>query len=947
MSRKIFLVLIWSLIVGPAVVEAGTPEISAGLAARTLREMDLIDLKVTASDPEGHQLVYEWEITNDETGKAVLRSVVGNTAKLGVYWAASPGGSLNGKKIEVTVKVSHKDPAHGSEVAETVGIYTVQGVNRPPVPSTEGSRLGTPQDRIPSGHGVMAQSYYSSDPDGDTFKSYWALGTKSGGKWITSPIPDYPPALVGSEGGKCSFTVLPMTAPIDQIIKLELHEGLHVVKHQVTAYLRPADGSGPSQGNRAPTITFPTNPVQASPGSQVQLVADVEDLDGDALDFGVVLLQTSTTVPSSSIHIQTISSTKKRVTATVTAPSVAGNYDYRFTATERSTTEKLSDVEILRLVVATTLPPGDGGPGETEETQNSCEAGVQVPTITVTPDPKTKKPLFYSGSSVLISAVSYSPRTRPAYYDPSKTLQGVDVTWDYSQLTAAGITPVIKNVGRVSNPKYTDSTCTFTVPPLTVGKTINLTITAKDVYGCSTSFQFAIRLEPQQTSTNQPPVAKIQYKKGSEAYQNAPTGSVAIETTSQVTVTLNAGTSTDDGGAANLTYTWSKQDSISAGGVTLGSGSGATSTLQIEKGTKGTVTVTLTAKDQENAIGTATITFVFIDPAQKPIARAEAKVGGTALAGPVDEGTVVTLDGSGSSRQDNTTENLTYQWTQTAGPSVEIQNANQAVAQFTAPAATETATQLKFELIVSDAGIPSDPAVVTVDLSGPCFYFSQVAIGPLRSSQLRTVLLLVNRNETAAKGVRVNFFTQNGTPLEIDINGEPWNSEPFDIPPLSSKRLVFTGQDSKIGWAQVESSARIAGLLLYQIVDPNENVESELGLYSTEAATRFVTFFDTADETALAVANTTSQDATVYVKLFDEKNGKKVFEKNLFQRLPGMVLPGMHHDAKFLDSNFLGELPLDFSTGTLMIESDVPISITVLKTKGGVIFSTLPVATTR
>ncbi|WP_415311070.1 PKD domain-containing protein [Candidatus Nitrosocosmicus sp. FF01] len=90
----------------------------------------------------------------------------------------------------------------------------------------------------------------------------------------------------------------------------------------------------------------------------------------------------------------------------------------------------------------------------------------------------------------------------------------------------------------------------------------------------------------------------------------------------------------------------------------------------------------------------------------------------TADAGPdqtVESGDTVQLDGSGSSDPRN--ETLTYQWTQTGGPGVMLDDSSSATPSFTTPD-TNNQEQLVFELVVMDEqGIASEPDSVVITVN--------------------------------------------------------------------------------------------------------------------------------------------------------------------------------------------------------------------------------------
>lgn len=80
----------------------------------------------------------------------------------------------------------------------------------------------------------------------------------------------------------------------------------------------------------------------------------------------------------------------------------------------------------------------------------------------------------------------------------------------------------------------------------------------------------------------------------------------------------------------------------------------------------------------------------------------------------VQSASQVTLNGSSSNDPDGDT--LTYQWTQTMGPSVNLSNANAATATFTAPSVTSD-TLLQFQLQVSDPSALVDASTTNVTVS--------------------------------------------------------------------------------------------------------------------------------------------------------------------------------------------------------------------------------------
>jgi LmbE family N-acetylglucosaminyl deacetylase len=168
---------------------------------------------------------------------------------------------------------------------------------------------------------------------------------------------------------------------------------------------------------------------------------------------------------------------------------------------------------------------------------------------------------------------------------------------------------------------------------------------------------------------------------------------------SSAPVTLDGSGSSDPDGDP-LTYQWTQTGGPS---VSLSSALAATPSFTAPTG-PASLTFSLVVSDGEATSLADSVTITVQAANHAP----------TAEAGPgqsVASSAPVTLDGSGSSDPDG--DPLTYQWTQTGGPSVSLSSALAATPSFTAPTGPASLT---FSLVVSDGEATSlaDSVTITV-----------------------------------------------------------------------------------------------------------------------------------------------------------------------------------------------------------------------------------------
>ena len=175
------------------------------------------------------------------------------------------------------------------------------------------------------------------------------------------------------------------------------------------------------------------------------------------------------------------------------------------------------------------------------------------------------------------------------------------------------------------------------------------------------------------------------------------------------TITLDASTSTDpdsDSGDAIATYSWaylgSSDNNKSTIGSIIDSNSSIASFVAPEVDSNTTLTFQLTVGDTRGKKANTTVKVEILDNVSAPVARVDSEQQ------EVYEDTRVDLDASASSDPDGAADVLSYSWQQlNAGSySVDITNADQAQATFTAPLLSggedEANATLTFQVTVTD-----------------------------------------------------------------------------------------------------------------------------------------------------------------------------------------------------------------------------------------------------
>ena len=173
------------------------------------------------------------------------------------------------------------------------------------------------------------------------------------------------------------------------------------------------------------------------------------------------------------------------------------------------------------------------------------------------------------------------------------------------------------------------------------------------------------------TPANVRPTVRLRYDAG-DGYKLLSSGQTVD--TNSLNVALDAGQSTDDGGAEHLTYTWTVN-----GPGQLAKSSGTSNSLTISEGATSKVDVVVTARDAGYLTDSVTVGFQYSKPNEPPVARLRYNLG-NGFSEPQSSGATVEtvahqieLDASPST-DDKGIENLQFSWSVSGQASLTAQN---------------------------------------------------------------------------------------------------------------------------------------------------------------------------------------------------------------------------------------------------------------------------------
>ncbi len=220
-------------------------------------------------------------------------------------------------------------------------------------------------------------------------------------------------------------------------------------------------------------------------------------------------------------------------------------------------------------------------------------------------------------------------------------------------------------------------------------------------------------------------------------------------------------------------------------------------------------------------------------------------------------------------------------------------------------------------------------------------YLAQVGNGPIPTvGTLRSTLVVANLSNSTAEG-QIEFFDDNGDPVDFQFGETEGSSFDLSIPPTASTTLVTAGSGLAVGYARIRTNVPVSGTGIFRTLSPTGSLISEAGVgtatgvYTALGVVQKVTAgnFDS----GIAVVNVSGQAATAHLELFDQSRRLVASNSDVVS-----IGPGEHRSA-FLSQIFPEVAQSPSFSGTIRLTSDVPLAMVILRTANQLVRSSLPV----